>query len=931
MTPATYFEILSSGLILLSRAKSGFDQIGFRHSNAARQQPFIPDTSSDYALADAPSLPTVIPTVYDPSAPQPQEECPGYKARSVAVNDHGFSAYLAIAGPPCGVFGNDIADLTLEVSHQTRSRLSVKIQPTYISKQNSSQFILNDQFVAQPHWDGQTTSSESDLQFDWSNSPSFQFSISRRQSGEVLFSTYGHRLVFEDQFLELVTNMVDDYNVYGLAETVRDFRFGTNFNATLFNVDSADATDSNSYGSHPFYQETRYNDGKNSTAHGLYARNAHAQEWLLREKTLTYRTIGGSVDLYFFSGQSEAGPDMKPTALNVIRQYQQSVGYPAMQAYWAHGFHQCHWGWGSVQDLSDVVSKYKEADVSLEAIWTDLDVYYRARPLTNDENKFPSAAMHEFVASLREKGQHYVPLVDSNVYYPDPENTSDVYLPFTRGDTLKTFIRDGSSGDYFIGKAWPGKSVWADWLIPSSQEWFSEELRIMNEATPYDGIWIDVNEPSNFDNVLVTDDEGLNSVQDSRKLNFPPYRINNFRSSHQIIDGTIPMNAVHNDDQATREYDVHNLWSVGMSKAAYTALATAVHPGKRPFIISRSTGIGSGQWAGHWGGDNESKWGALYLSISQALIFQMSGVPMFGTDTCGFGGPSPSEELCARWFELNAFFPFYRNHYGVMRPAQEAYAWPSVTEAARRAMAVRYSLLTYMYTLFFFAHTRGDTVLRALAWEFPNDESLRATDNQFMLGSALLITPVLTEGATSVKGVLPGLGDVERWYDWYTLAEVTGIKSARNITMSAPLEHINLHMRGGHVLALQEPGYTTRETREGRYSIIVALDSQDKAHGTLYLDDGESVEQDATKLVQFDYADGKLSVSMDGQYHAAPSLASITIAGLAKTPKQLALQKQGAQHSLDDFAFANQTLRVAELDQYFSSGAWEHDFVLNVL
>lgn len=62
------------------------------------------------------------------------------------------------------------------------------------------------------------------------------------------------------------------------------------------------------------------------------------------------------------------------------------------------------------------------------------------------------------------------------------------------------------------------------------------------------------------------------------------------------------MNAVHNDDQATREYDVHNLWSLGMSKAAYTALATVVHPGKRPFIISRSTGIGSGQWAGHWGG-----------------------------------------------------------------------------------------------------------------------------------------------------------------------------------------------------------------------------------------------------------------------------------------------------------------------------------------
>ena len=148
--------------------------------------------------------------------------------------------------------------------------------------------------------------------------------------------------------------------------------------------------------------------------------------------------------------------------------------------------------------------------------------------------------------------------------------------------------------------------------------------------------------------------------KDSRKLDFPPYRINNFRSTHQIVDGTIALSAMHNDEHATREYDVHNLWSVGITKAAYNGLATTVHPGKRPFIISRSTGIGIGQYAGHWGGDNESKWGALYLSISQALIFQMAGVPMFGTDTCGFGGPDSFEELCARWTQVNAFFPFFR-------------------------------------------------------------------------------------------------------------------------------------------------------------------------------------------------------------------------------------------------------------------------------
>lgn len=33
-----------------------------------------------------------------------------------------------------------------------------------------------------------------------------------------------------------------------------------------------------------------------------------------------------------------------------------------------------------------------------------------------------------------------------------------------------------------------------------------------------------------------------------------------------------------------------------------------------------------------------------------------------------------------------------------------------------------------MYTLFYLAHNTGSTVMRALAWEFPNDPSLAAAE-----------------------------------------------------------------------------------------------------------------------------------------------------------------------------------------------------------
>jgi alpha-glucosidase len=96
----------------------------------------------------------------------------------------------------------------------------------------------------------------------------------------------------------------------------------------------------------------------------------------------------------------------------------------------------------------------------------------------------------------------------------------------------------------------------------------------------------------------------------------------------------------------------------------------------------------------------------------------------------------------------------------------------------------------------------------------------------------LLITPVLVPNADTVQGVFPRAGDGEKWYDWYSL-EVVEAKAQENVTLAAPLEHINVHVRGGSVLPLQEPGYTTTETRADPWGILVASDSDGKAKGDL--------------------------------------------------------------------------------------------------
>ena len=180
---------------------------------------------------------------------------------------------------------------------------------------------------------------------------------------------------------------------------------------------------------------------------------------------------------------------------------------------------------------------------------------------------------------------------------------------------------------------------------------------------------------------------------------------------------------------------------------------------------------------------------------------------------------------------------------------QEAYVWASVIDATKTAMNIRFQLLPYMYTLFYLAHNTGSTVMRALAWEFPNDPSLAAADRQFLLGPAILVTPVLMPGATTVDGVFPGVGQGGTcWYDWYTQAAVNAT-AGQNKTIEAPLGHIPVFIRGGNVIPTQEPAMTTRDARKNPWGVIAALDLEGAASGSLYIDDGESVMPNATLYV----------------------------------------------------------------------------------
>ena len=715
-----------------------------------------------------------------------------------------------------------------------------------------------------------------------------------------------------------------------------------------------------------------------SYSHGVYNRNAHGQEILLRPSNITWRQLGGSIDLYFFSGPTQ--PEVTSAYLSG------AIGLPAMQQYFAFGFHQCRWGYANWSVVQEVVENYAKFEIPLENIWTDIDYMNQYRDFDNDPIRFNYSEGKQFLSQLHSNNQHYIPIVDSAIYAPNPTNASDAYAPYERGNALGSFLKN-PDGSQYIGEVWPGYTVFPDWIGGGAGKWWIDEMMTWHGEVSFDGIWIDMSEASSFcigscgsnnlsmnpvhpsfslpgdpGSLIFSYPEGFNltnateaasatsaaASQSSanaaiagppntaaptylvttptpgvRNVNHPPYVINNVQGDLAVH--AISPNATHAD--GTQEYDVHNLFGHQILNATYHALLN-IFPSKRPLIIGRSTFPGSGMFAGHWGGDNFSLWAYMYFSIPQALTFSLFGIPMFGVDTCGFQ-QNTDEELCNRWMQLSAFFPFYRNHNDLNSIPQEAYVWASVAEATKTAMSIRFQLLPYMYTLFYQAHNTGSTVMRALSWEFPNDPSLASADRQFFLGPAILLTPVLDQGASSVSGVFPGIASGAVYYDWYTQTAVN-VSTGQNLTIAAPLGHIPVFVRGGYVLPMQQPAMTTTAARKTPWSVLVALSAEGTASGSLYLDDGESISPSTILYVDLVATGGsKLWASGRGMFQDANPLANVTIMGVKGKVGEVTLNGATVASSSVNYNATSQILTITKLQAATEKGAWSSDWLLS--
>jgi len=157
---------------------------------------------------------------------------------------------------------------------------------------------------------------------------------------------------------------------------------------------------------------------------------------------------------------------------------------------------------------------------------------------------------------------------------------------------------------------------------------------------------------------------------------------------------------------------------------------------------------------------------------------------------------------------------------------------------------IRYTLLPYLYTLFYLHYTQGSTVVRPLWHEYANDSETHGIDRQFLWGSAFLVSPVLEQGATSLVMYFPD----DRYYSYYDGGQATFRAEWTHIHSGK--EFIRLFVRGGHILPTQETAATTQLARQKTLGLIVALDDNFAAKGQLYYDSGDSPGKVQSELIR---------------------------------------------------------------------------------
>ncbi len=618
---------------------------------------------------------------------------------------------------------------------------------------------------------------------------------------------------------------------YGLGEKAArlDKRRGS---FTMWNSDTPGYVE----GRDPIYQSIPFYLGLDSgKAYGVFFDNSYKTSFDFGASSQNYASFsseGGELNYYFFYG---------PSLKTIVSRYTELTGRPFMPPKWALGNQQSRWSYYPDSVVEKVVDAYRKNDLPLDVIHLDIDYMDGYRVFTWDKTRFPDPK--GLITRLQKKGVKTVTIIDPGVKH-DPKSN---YSVFKEGIEKDFFLKRQDKSVY-IGKVWPGESVFVDYTKDAARNWWGDLHQVLTNAGVA-GIWNDMNEPADFfdqtgerQKDVVSEDGGENSLHAKNR----------------------------------------NVFGMLMSRATHEGLSR-LRPKQRPYVITRAGYAGVQRYSTMWTGDGVTSWESLALSIPMFQTLGLSGESFVGADIPGFQNARASGELAARWYQVGFLAPFCRNHQIRDGYDHEPFRYPKLyQDIVRKYLKLRYRLMPFLYTLLEESHRTGLPLFRPLVLNYQTDPNVVGLDDEFILGEDLLAAPILSAGKEQRLVYLPE----GEWLDFWTHKR---FKGGQFITAVAPLETTPLYLRAGSIVPMGPEMNFIGEKASDPLTLVISLDASGKATGSLYEDDGESLDYQSGKFSRIDFSaqrkNGNLTIqaNVSGDYPFQKRTVLVEVDGKKKT------------------------------------------------
>ncbi len=512
------------------------------------------------------------------------------------------------------------------------------------------------------------------------------------------------------------------------------------------------------------------------------------------------------LDYYFMAGDSLD---------EVLSSYRALTGAVPMLPRWAFGYAQSKERYKTQEEILEVAAEYRRRNIPLDLIVLDWHSWEGELwgQKTFDLERFPDPAA--MVEKLHAMGIKFM---------------ISIWPLMIHGGANQVEMRERG---FLLGN-----QATYDAFNPEARALYWKQANEGLFSTGLDAWWCDCTEP------FEADWNGAVKLEPEERM-----RMNSEEASHYL------------DREFASAYSL--LHSEGIYRGQ-----RSVREDKRVVVLTRSGYAGQQRWSTIvWSGDCCATWETLRKQIPAGLNFCAAGLPWWTTDIGAFfvarkedlwfwhgnhpeGVADPAyRELYLRWFQFGAFLPMFRSH-GTDTP-REVWRFGEEGEPIYDSLVgfirLRSRLLPYLYSVAAAVSLRQDSMMKPLAFAFPEDAAIHDVGDQYLFGPALMPCPVvspLSENCGRREVRLPTGVD---WYDFWTGKRHDG---GQTISTAAPLDLMPLFVRAGSILPLGPVVQHAAEALEAGWEIRVYPGADGRF--TVYEDSGDGYAYERGEYSEFD-------------------------------------------------------------------------------